>query len=144
MRLFSLLLKKELATKKKWSNCGRGLKQIEHFRTCFANCERLFAKALETTAFGECAIFGGGGSANLFLYAYPKLGESVRFAIDSDKSKQGLYLFDGKVQIISVADAKRFSVKSLIVIDKSHLAYAKTLGFDVVMMEVESKDRDEA
>ena len=136
--------KKGAGNKKKWSNCGRGLKQIEHFRTCFANCERLFAKALETTAFGDCAIFGGGGSANLFLYAYPKLGELVRFAIDSDKAKQGLYLFDGKVKIISVDDAKRFSIKRLIVIDKSHLEYAKTLGFDVVIMEVEGKDRDEA
>ena len=120
------------------SDCEPGLKQIENFRSSFANFERLCDKVLEIESLGDCAIFSGGGSANLFLYAYPKLGDLIKFSIDSDKSKHGRYLYDGKVQIISVEEARALSVKSLIVFDESHLAYAETLGFDVVMMGVEN------
>ena len=130
--------KKGVSTLKIPSDCEPSLKHIENFRRSLTSFERLCDKVLETVALGDCAIFSGGGSANLFLYAYPRLGDSIKFAIDSDKSKQGRYLYDGKVRIISVEEAKSFLVKSLVVFDESHLAYAETLGFDVVMMEVEN------
>ena len=51
------------------------------------------------------AIFGGGGSTNLFLYNHPDLANKTRFAVDNDAAKQGLYLFNGKIKVISSEEA---------------------------------------
>ena len=78
------------------------------------------------------AIFGGGGSTNLFLYNHPDLANKICFAVDNDPAKQGLYLFNGKIRIISKEEATRLNLQSLIVIDPSHQAYLSSSRFRVI------------
>ena len=78
------------------------------------------------------AIFGGGGSTNLFLYNHPDLANKIRFAVDNDPAKQGLYLFNGKIKIISKEEASRLDLQSLIVIDPSHQTYLSVSRFNVI------------
>ena len=80
----------------------------------------------------KTAIFGGGGSTNLFLYNHPDLAHKIRFAIDNDEAKQGLYLFNGKIKVISKEEASSLGVQSLIVIDPSHRAYVNTSQFSII------------
>ena len=78
------------------------------------------------------AIFGGGGSTNLFLYNHPDLANKTRFAVDNDAAKQGLYLFNGKIKVISSEEASCLGIQSLIIIDPSHKAHINTSQFSVI------------
>ena len=78
------------------------------------------------------AIFGGGGSTNLFLYNHLDLANKIRFAVDNDAAKQGLYLFDGKIKVISDEEAFCLGIQSLIIIDPSHQAYINTSQFSII------------
>ncbi len=81
---------------------------------------------------GNTAIFGGGGSTNLFLYNHPDLANKIRFAVDNDTAKQGLYLFSGKIKVISSEEAACLGIQCLIMIDPGHQAYINTSQFSII------------
>lgn len=72
---------------------------------------------------GNLAIFGGGGASTLFLFNYPFLIDRVVCALDNDKNKEGRFLCNGKIPIVTPAHLKAFNINHVIVLQKNHIEY---------------------
>tara|TARA_B100001057_G_scaffold446114_1_gene484377 strand:+ start:9655 stop:10761 length:1107 start_codon:yes stop_codon:yes gene_type:complete len=109
------------------------LKEKSNYKKLFLSSKKFIKNVFSSISYidkfffknnsNNIAIFGAGGSTNLFLANSKILKNKIKYIIDSDKKKENLYLFNNKIRIKKISTHILDNIENLIILNESHIAH---------------------